>query len=252
MKCLSCQIDINPQWKHAIDVNLCPFCGKEIMEEHLKNLFSSLRQIMDSLQQYPDQIDDWMFSNHNYIKTDSPDLYQFIPPQFLEQFKSQVEENLTSQLEETKSKPKKTEKFIVKVPTENGQEEEVVAEKLQDDNKTNEFFKRAEVKDPASRTEEIKKMAQQIKRAGHSSVSDLLNSETEENEFSVALSGGEEISSSLDQSVDDEKIPSFVLNMAKKRAAQKDPNDDLIKLRQLQDKSKVNLTSGGGSFYRSS
>jgi len=47
MRCISCTTEINPQWKHAIDMNVCPFCGKHIMEEHLKNLFAALSSTMD-------------------------------------------------------------------------------------------------------------------------------------------------------------------------------------------------------------
>ena len=42
MKCTSCEREIDPKWRHAIDTNLCPFCGLFIMEERLKDLFFSL------------------------------------------------------------------------------------------------------------------------------------------------------------------------------------------------------------------
>jgi hypothetical protein len=49
MKCVTCQTEINPKWKHAIDINVCPFCGKNIMEEHLKNCLVSLAAAMEEM-----------------------------------------------------------------------------------------------------------------------------------------------------------------------------------------------------------
>ena len=69
MKCTSCDTDINPKWLHAISNNVCPNCGQHIMQEHLKNLLTSLRETMEKLQEYPNEVDDWMLSNFNFIKT---------------------------------------------------------------------------------------------------------------------------------------------------------------------------------------
>ncbi len=69
MECMSCQKEIDPKWTHAIEANICPFCGQSILEEVLKNCFSDLRKVMEQLQKYPKELDDWMLSNFNYIKT---------------------------------------------------------------------------------------------------------------------------------------------------------------------------------------
>lgn len=226
MKCISCEIEINPQWAHAIDINVCPFCGKHIMEEHLKNLFSTLRETMISLSSYPDQVNDWMLSNYNYIKTDSADIGKYMPKEMLKELQK-IEDNKDFQ------KKKDAQKFTVKVQTENG-EEEVVAEKIQSEEKTNDFFKRAEVikgnpntskqqqgpniyQSPGEKTEYLKKMAQQIKRVGSQGLTDpsggsmMLPANMLENadpeavaEFQQMIAGGGEVSSSLDNDMDDD------------------------------------------------
>jgi Zn-finger nucleic acid-binding protein len=120
MECISCKVEINPQWSHAIDINVCPFCGKHIMDEHLKNLFGTLRETMDALQTYPEQLNDWMLSNHNYVKTDSEKLLNYVPKEMLTDLKKIKDDK---DFQERK-------KFTVKVKTETGVEE-VQAESLQ-------------------------------------------------------------------------------------------------------------------------
>lgn len=69
MKCLSCESIVDPKWKHAIDSNLCPFCGSSIMDEVLKVHLSTLAEVMVLLnEQYTEQLDDWLSSNYNYFK----------------------------------------------------------------------------------------------------------------------------------------------------------------------------------------
>ena len=84
MQCMSCNSEIDPKWKFAIDNNSCPFCGQVILPEDLKELLSSLRSNIDSLMEsYSNQLDDWMLSNFNYIKTDSPNIKDYIPKYLL-------------------------------------------------------------------------------------------------------------------------------------------------------------------------
>lgn len=268
MKCISCTTEINPKWTHAIDINVCPFCGKHIMEEHLKNLFHTLRTTMESLAEYTDQLNDWMLSNHNYIKTDSVNLIDYIPK---EQLKTEVVEKPDF------DKPKNT--FIVKVKGDNGVEEEVVAEKIQPEEKTNDFFKRAEVIRPnidgfqstAQKNEHLKKMVQQIKRTGsattsgegqtsHISPEMMENADPETVAELESVLNGDHITSSLSDTGDDD-IPQFVLNMGKNmKGGGKSNSADLLKLQQQHDRlrhSRENFESGGnrggkgGGFSRS-
>lgn len=274
MKCMSCQMEINPKWTHAIDMNVCPFCGQGIMEEHLKNLFSSLRQTMDSLQEYPDQLNDWMLSNHNYIKTDSPNLKLYMPKEYADEIRKQRDEEIVAE-KKVQDKKSADKKFVVKVETEHG-EEEVVAEKIQSEEATSEFFKRAEAikpniegfKSPAEKTQRLKAMAQQIKREGATVVNQAglaghLPPEMIEHadpeavaEFQAMMDGGGEIASSLpDNSGGDDDIPSIVIAMANRaKGGAKDPSADLAKLQQQHAKvaeSRRNFQTGAkGSFSR--
>lgn len=73
MKCISCEAIVDPKWKHAIDSNLCPFCGSPIMDEVLKVHLSTLAEIMLLLNdQYQEQLDDWLNSNYSYVKRNKP------------------------------------------------------------------------------------------------------------------------------------------------------------------------------------
>lgn len=272
MKCVTCETEINPKWGHAIDTNVCPFCGKSIMDEYLKNLFSSLRSTMDDLQKYPEQLNDWLLSNHNYIKTDSPELDKFLPKDYL---KDHVKEQLL--LDQEKKFQKKT---TIKVQTDTG-EEDIESEKIQSEEKTNDFFKRAEAVKPnidgfnstTEKTQHYKNLVQQIRKSGarpqsNDSSTEMITPEMMDQadpeavaEIESLLSGGDTISSAL-QSSDDDEIPSVVLAMANKgaRGGGSSNNADLIKLQQMHDRvknSRENFESGasrgskGGSFSRS-
>lgn len=286
MECVSCKTEINPQWTHAIESNVCPFCGKSILEEHLKKLFSTLRDTMEQLQAYPTQLDDWMLSNHNYIKTNSENIMNYIPKDVLVDLKK-VQDEKDFQARK---------KFTVKVKTETG-EEEVTAEKLQSEDKTNDFFKRAEVirnpnqntsnqqpapnatpnfQSPAEKTQYLKKVAQHIKKAGSPILTDptgssmnlpaeMLEQADPEAvaEFQQMISGGEGISSALPSDAGDDEVPAHILaaNMAaaKARGGNSSANAaDLLKLQQMQERvnnSKQNFESGAnrgkGGFSRS-
>lgn len=258
MKCMSCQVEINPQWRHAIDINVCPFCGKGIMEEHLKNLFSTLRETMESLKEYPDQLNDWMLSNHNYIKTDSKQLSQYLPKQARKPVEPEENNN---------------EEFIVNVKTENG-EEPVVAKKIQSEERTNAFFKRADALKPGidgfnnleDKTRHIKGLVKRIQQEGSSSIdidgqTSILSSEMMDSadpeavaELQAMLNSGDPIASSLSDmggSGDDDDVPSVVMAMAAKANGGANNNNakDLASLQNMVNKAKGK--GGGGSFSRS-
>lgn len=262
MKCISCEVEINPKWVHAIDINVCPFCGQCIMEEGLKSLFSSLRVLMDSLTNYPEELNDWMLSNHNYIKIDSPRLMEFVPKHHVEQM---IKENSSSKrINDTQS--------IIKIN--NGDnEEEVLVEKIQSDDKTNSFFKRAEAIRPnvegfrnaTEKTQYLKAMAQKIKKEvaldAKPNLVDQLSQEMIDDadpeaiiDYNTLIDGGE-IMSSLPNTSDDDEIPAAVLAMANRAASKKDASVDLAKLRLSQAKlaeSRKNFQTGAkGSFFRS-
>jgi hypothetical protein len=221
---------------------------------------------MEQLAPYQDQLNDWLLSNHNYIKTDSTDLINFVPKDLMKDF---VKNDSEKDFQERKNK-----KFTVKVATETG-EQEVAVEKIQSEEKTNEFHKRAEAVKPniegfnsvSEKTQHLKALAQQIRREGAtvvnqagmpavidpSEVTEVIDPEMVA-ELQSAISGGDIITSSLPESDlgGDEEIPSVVLNMANRAArGGKDPNDDLMKLKALQAKAQRNSLSGRGGFSRS-
>ena len=276
MKCISCELEINPQWTHAIEANVCPFCGKSILEEHLKKLFSVLRDTMEQLlPNYQQQLDDWLISNYNYIKTDSFNLIKYIPEEQLKDLKKNLSDK---ELQDKK-------KFTVKIQTENGTEE-IQAEKTQSDEKTSDFFKRAEViknvsKTPGNpqafnsvteKTAHLKEIAKQIKKAGSTNIttsdSDMtLSSEMLENADPEAVSeyqsmmtnDGGEITSAL---VSDDDVPYNILAVNQALVAKRGNSSsnalDLIKLQQMHNriqKSKDDFESGAnrgkGGFSRS-
>lgn len=282
MKCISCEIEINPKWKHAIDINVCPFCGNNIMNEFLKNLLSSLRDIMEKLYAYPDQLNDWMLANHNYIKTDSSNLCEYIPKEYIDKIeevaleKAYVIERSKKNLDDAEDfEKRKNKKFKVKVATETG-DEEVTVEKIQSEEKTNDFFKRAEAvkpnidgfKNTAEKTQHLKTVVQQIKREGATIINKSGNAGTISPEMmemtdpetvaemQAMISGGDMIHSSLPDSDmnDGDEIPSVVLAMASKaQGGGKNSQADLIKLQQLQGKvsgSRQKFLSGSGGFSR--
>lgn len=265
MKCITCAIEINPKWTHAIEINICPFCGQNIVDEQLKNLLSSLRETMKDLQQYPNELNDWLLSNYNYIKTDSQDLVNFVNKDLLKEMKK-IEDDKDFQ------KKKENQKFTVKVKTENG-EQEIQAERIQSEEKTNEFFKRANSMignsstNPAEKTEHLRKVAQQIKKAGiqgeHNMVlsPEMLENVDQESidEYQSMMSGGGsggELMSSLTNTDLDEEIPDFVIQASQNFPNKNSSNSakDIAALQRLHKKSidaRNNITSGArGSFSR--
>lgn len=102
------------------------------MEELLKSLLSTLQNTMEKLHSYPDQLNDWLLSNYSFIKTDSPDLKNYMPKEALKELRKELDHE---DFERKRS--------VIKVKTGDGEEEEVVTEKVQSDSKTAGFFERS-------------------------------------------------------------------------------------------------------------
>jgi hypothetical protein len=265
MQCQSCNAEINPQWKHALDKNICPMCGAAIMEEHLKNLFTTLRSTMDGLEKYQSQLDDWMLSNHQYVKTYSPNLMKFIPKEELDR--------LTHITMVSSKKPDNHEKNMVKVQTDKG-EEEVEVQHVQSQEKTNEFFQRANKgkikKDNLStveRTQKLKDTVSKMNKAGISFVPQDGNEEDENSDMNynntqqysseevdpseyqamVNQQTGNQFTSAFAGAQDGEDlIPASVLAMAQGAGSNSKSQKDLASLQAMVNKSK-NMGAGGFS-----
>lgn len=278
MKCVSCETEINPKWKHAIDINVCPFCGKHIMEEHLKNCVTALAAAMEAMSKYPEQLDDWLLSNHDYIKTNSPDLKSYLPKEAFREIRKVLDE------EEFQEKKKSVVK--IKTITEDGDvvEQDVVVEKMATDDRTQTFHDRAnnmlkqekavdgDPKSVAAKTKDLRATAERIKRevalaskteggmASMTSKEMMAEADPESvAEFQSMIATGDIVSSSLPapSDGDDDEIPSVVLamaNMKKSGGADGGANEkDMRALVNMQAKVQggaKRLNSGKGSFSR--
>lgn len=289
MKCVSCETEINPKWSHAININVCPFCGKHIMEEHLKNCIASLAAAMDEMQKYPEQLDDWLLSNHNYIKTNSPDLTAYVPKETIKGMRKEIEE------EEFHEKKMTT----MKIKNARGEEEEIRVEvqKVQSDDRTKEFFDRADgvinkgnknsgrtlgpqqesavPKGIVEKTKYFKEAVQKIKKESSEGMigedgmtTIMMNPSMMERanpsqvaELESAISTDDIIMSGLptNSTGEDDEIPSVVMNMARGAAAKQGNGNtvnekDLRTLQEMQYKAATaskRLASGKGGFSRS-
>lgn len=138
MECMSCNNAINPVWTHAIEQNICPFCGKPIMEEMLKDLLTDLGAILTLLEDYPTQRDEFLRSK-GFLKGNS----KFVD----------------------------SKKQVINV---DGKETEIQSTKIADDESVKEFFKRANYKgdfdgerlSPEEKTQKLKSMVEKIKASG--------------------------------------------------------------------------------------
>lgn len=270
MKCISCETEINPKWKHAIDINVCPFCGQHIMEEHLKNCVAALAKAMEDMAKYQEQLDDWLLSNHNYIKTDSPDLISYVSKEDAISTFKLAEEVRRPEKKESASEEPQTFVKKIKVPDGKGgvTVEEVIVEKRQSEEQTNGFFDRAEVlkgsgktsgkapkapdepeepKSVAEKTRNLKARVAEIKSAGAAAIEengmasvidpDSLTDADPDHvaALEAAITGGDIVASGLPPTSDgdDDDIPAVVQSMAS-RALQKGGGNGGVNERDLQ------------------
>jgi hypothetical protein len=281
MKCENCQTDINPKWSHALTSNLCPMCGGQIMAEHLKDCLANLTVAMrDMNAQYPEQLNDWLLSNYNFIKTDSLNLKDYLPQETIKELTQQVKQV------ETELPPQEKTFTTMKIKNGKGQIEEIQVEtkKIQTPEKTQSFFDRAEVpgikkkggaesadskskphSNIVERTQYLKEIANQIRKEGNKTylqeddLASMIESDGDLSieELSANIDAGEMIQSALPTYSDgeEEAIPSVVLNMANRATNKSGTTNqkDLQALEELQQKSQGSskrMLSGGGSFSR--
>ena len=200
MKCISCQSEIDTKWKHAIDTNLCPFCGKIIMEEDLKNLLNSLSQTMEKLSAYPQYLEDWLASNFNFISAE----------------KLHILENKLKDLDKVSSKSSETTEI-----SNNEIRKEITEISPQTQTELSEFVKKADVSKAVTKTQSLKELVSQIKKSGSGTGGSVLNEELLNNadpeaaaELRAALLDSPEVSSSIGLSEDFDEIHPSALALA--------------------------------------
>ncbi len=64
MRCMSCNADIPPEWKAAINRNICPGCDGPIMNESVQGLLEELRTAMKEMPNDPEGLAGWLLSNY--------------------------------------------------------------------------------------------------------------------------------------------------------------------------------------------
>lgn len=262
MKCKSCQSEINPQWKFAITNNVCPFCGLQILDEQIKESFSTMSLLIDELLETDneDQLQDWLYTNYSYVKVGSNYFNENLPKE-QGKFKRTVKESDDEDDEEE-----------VEDYEDDEQEEDGKVVSKMSQKKANTFFERAGVKKVVSKGKlSAKQLVSRIQseNASFAQVNDggFLTKEMLEGadpdalaEYQQALGNSSTISSSIDQSGssydDEEDIPPAVLAMAGLKGKNKssDYNEaDMAKLQNQLAKAKAArsaLNSGRGSFTR--
>lgn len=241
MQCMSCETEVNPKWQHAIDQNVCPFCGNHIMDDVLKDLLSTLTSTMLQLQSYPDQLNDWMLSNHSFIRTDSPSLPLYLPDDY----------------EVPRRRASAVAKHKVIVVNDNGEEEEVESEVMMDQKSTNSFFERAGaidpkkgIRNPSDINESIKKKMGELSAQSSGGYSEIIGED--DVDVDVESMFGQSSALTSTQYDDDSNLPPTriqnMMNNLKKSNKSKDELSDLI---EKVEGSKGNFNSGGGAFRRS-
>ena len=71
MRCISCGANIPPEWVNAIQSNICPGCGNEIMNELTKELLDELSSAMERMPNDPQGVAGWLISNYRFQKVGS-------------------------------------------------------------------------------------------------------------------------------------------------------------------------------------
>lgn len=259
MLCMSCSVDVDPKWTHAIESNSCPFCGKLIVDERLKDSFVEMKILMtDLIANFKEELDDWLLSNYNYIKTDSEDLINYLPEEALKSVKKYKDE-------ESFLKRKAEQKFKVKIKNEDDSEEEIDAEKTQSEETTNEFISRADAHTSISKANKLRDLVKKIKSDGVGSTPMMtessMNGIDEEKvlEMQNFLDPGNIIHSGLQSMEDDDGTDPEMKALAdqmegiKTNKSNAVSEKDLKALREMHAKAnraKGAINSGKGGFVR--
>lgn len=68
MLCMSCNIDVPPQFIRSLATNNCPSCGDKIMDETCQNLLVELKEAMERMPNNPEGLAGWLVTNYRLTK----------------------------------------------------------------------------------------------------------------------------------------------------------------------------------------
>lgn len=71
MRCVSCAADVPPQWVAALEANICPGCGGQIMSDESKDLMAELQGAIAKMPNDPKGLAGWILSNYRIKKIGS-------------------------------------------------------------------------------------------------------------------------------------------------------------------------------------
>jgi hypothetical protein len=71
MRCMSCGANIPPEWVNAIQSNICPGCGNEIMNSATQELLNDITEALERMPNDPQGIAGWFLSNYRFQKMGS-------------------------------------------------------------------------------------------------------------------------------------------------------------------------------------
>ena len=68
MKCMSCGSPVPPEFKAAIQNNICPSCGGELMNEATLDMLDELKDALKKMPNDAEGIAGWLLSNYEMRK----------------------------------------------------------------------------------------------------------------------------------------------------------------------------------------
>lgn len=68
MKCMSCNVEVPPSFVRSIELNCCPACGENILNDEAKSLMSEIADAFKRMENDPAGLAGWLLSNYTLTK----------------------------------------------------------------------------------------------------------------------------------------------------------------------------------------
>lgn len=68
MHCMSCSVEIPPEWKKVIALNVCPNCEEPIFNDFAIELMVELKEALEKMPNDPQGIAGWLLGNYKMTK----------------------------------------------------------------------------------------------------------------------------------------------------------------------------------------